>query len=187
MMTNFTYSIEEYLGSYTARLALSPESKEIYTYDTGDNSMPVNIWHQRHINFMSLPLDFSKESLIEFLKSEEVQKILEKIMGTYQGEGWDGSNTVGVWESTDGKPLDIEYYRDELEGMSHSIKCYWKPHEFCEDDIETAEIIGGEKDAFKAAEKIVDAAFDCDILLNQNDVVSWLREDENRHLLEGMY
>ncbi|MHA2248604.1 MAG: hypothetical protein ACXADY_26900 [Candidatus Hodarchaeales archaeon] len=181
----FSYEIQEYLGDNdTPRIALDPEKCEIYSYDSG-GGMPEVIFNGRHINICIPPAKFSAESILDFFKSDEVQKILKSIMSSYRGVEWNGSNNVGRWKSSDGDLNDFEYERHDLEEMMiDNVACYWSMSEFASDMSAIADMIDGEKDAFKAAERIVDSAFYADILLDNNEVIGWLQLDENRYLLE---
>lgn len=176
---NFKYEIEEYENvESNALIALDPEKRVIYSHGSG-NSTPACIWNNFHINILRPPHRFVKDSLIKFLNSKEVQEILSKIMISYKGCDWNGSNHVGKWNSDDDCCTDFEYLCHDLEVLLYdkSVECYWDIEEFCEDVKATKELIAHCKTIEESAEYLVDCASDNNISINLNNVISWLEEN----------
>jgi hypothetical protein len=182
-MKKFTYAIDEnYSQDSNVMIALDPENRELYSHGSY-NSTPGNIWHNLNINILRPPCNYVKDSLIKFLESQEVQEILEKIMSSYLGRKWDGSNHVGMWNSDDGSLPDYEYLKHELDVLiSNSladgyIECYWSAEEFCSDENSIKEMIVNCKTLDEAVAELIDNAMHSNIILDNNDVSNWLEEN----------
>jgi hypothetical protein len=79
-------------------LVYDPVAHDVYLFSGIGSGVPEAVWHNRYIA-INIANDVVGESLIDYLREDEIQEIFTELQDSYKGEKIDGQyNYYGIWE-----------------------------------------------------------------------------------------